>query len=112
MSGSVPPMLAPAPVMQSAQPIGGGIGQSPLAAAIMGRMGGGAQQPSNPLGGIPLASLMAALQPGQPSPGTVAGNAPVMGASGISPSALSAIQSNASSFGPAIGAGGGLGPVY
>jgi len=50
-------LLAPAQVAPASQAIGGG-GISPLAAAMMGRMGAspGAGM-SNPLGGIPLGTL-------------------------------------------------------
>jgi hypothetical protein len=66
-------LLAPAQVAPASQAIGGG-GISPLAAAMMGRMGAspGAGM-SNPLGGIPLGTL-AMLMGNRNNPNTLLPN--------------------------------------
>lgn len=61
MSGTMGGPLIPAQVVPQQQPMGGGSGMSPLAAAIMGH-GSPMPQGGSPLGGIPLSSISMALQ--------------------------------------------------
>jgi hypothetical protein len=80
---------------------------------MMGRMAQPMPQMQSPMSQIPLSSLLTAMRAGQPAPGTVVGNAPVMGPQGVNPAQLASMQGNAQGMFPTPMAGnGGMGGLY